>query len=127
MKKILILTAILAMAATTCFAGGTSSATGDIDFATDGKSLHADAATASASTALIGKNSTGVDVAWNTSKTGYAMMTQHKSGTKAYGSSYDSTAIYQTTTDATPGTPAYNSGALTATDTSDFASGWRAM
>lgn len=130
MKKILVLTAILVLAATSSFAGGASGATGDIDFATTGKSLHADVTggTASASTSLIGKCSTGVDVAWNTSTTGYALMTQHLQGTKAYGSSYDSTALYQTTsTSVDPGTAAYNGGALTAVDTTDFVTGWKAM
>ena len=128
MKKILVLTAILVLAASSSFAGGASGATGDIDFATTGKELTADPTTATADTALIGKCSTGVDVAWNTSLTGYALMTQHQQGTKAYGSSYDSTALYQTlSTSIDPGTPAYNSGALTAVDTTDFVTGWKSM
>ncbi|MEZ4484965.1 MAG: hypothetical protein R2864_10355 [Syntrophotaleaceae bacterium] len=45
----------------------------------------------------------------STDLNGYALMTQHKSGTKAYGTSYDSTAIFQTVaTDTDPGTPAYS-------------------
>jgi hypothetical protein len=130
MKKTLILTALLALSASASFAGGTSGATGTIDFANTGQSLTGDAATATADTALIGKCSTGVDMAWNTSANGYALMTQHKSGTKAYGTSYDSTAVYQSVaTDTEPGTPAYNSGALTATDTTDFADDtvWKTM
>jgi hypothetical protein len=128
MKKILVLTAIFAFAATTGFAGGTSGATGTIDFSNTGKELRADPTTATADTALIGKCSTGVDIAWNTSINGYALMTQHQSGTKAYGSSYDSTAIYQTlATDTDPGVPAYNSGALSYTDTTDFVTEWKAM
>jgi len=130
MKKTLILTAILAMSATVSFAGGTSGATGTVDFANTGQSLTGDADTATADTALIGKCSTGVDMAWNTGENGYALMTQHKSGTKAYGTSYDSTAIYQTVaTDTEPGTAAYNSGDLSATDTTDFADTavWKTM
>lgn len=122
MKKILILTAVLLLAASSCFAAATTSnASSSINF-TDGVglTLHGDRGTASASTAQIGKCSTGVSIAWKTSAAGYALMTQHKSGTKAYGSSYDSTAIYQWKANAAPGDAAYNSGALTATDTTDF-------
>jgi hypothetical protein len=123
MKKILILTAVLVLTASSCFAAAaTSAATSNIDFETTGtgKTMRGDRTTATATTAQIGKCSTGVAVAWSTSTAGYALMTQHKSGTKAYGSSYDSTAIYQWKANAAPGTAAYNSGALTATDTTDF-------
>lgn len=129
MKKILILTAVLVLSATFSFAAGGTSATGDIDFSATGQDLTGDPATATADTALIGRCSTGVDVGWSTDVNGYALMTQHKSGTKAYGTSYDSTALFQTVaTDTDPGTAAYNSGALTATDTTDFAgTDWKAM
>jgi len=129
MKKVLILTSILVLAATTSFAAGGSGATGGIDFSATGQSVTGDATTATADTALIGKCSTGVDVAWSTDVNGYALMTQHKSGTKAYGTSYDSTALYQTVaTDVDPGVAAYNSGDLTATDTTDFVTAdWKAM
>lgn len=129
MKTILILTACLVLAASTSFAAG---ATGDIDFTNTGLALHGgadDTAAADSDSALIGKCSTGVSVAWNTTTEGYALMTQHKSGTKAYGTSYDSTSLFQTTTDVKPGDTAYNSGALDNTDTSDFtsANGWKSM
>lgn len=131
MKKILIMSAILVLTASSSFAAATTSnAASSINF-TDGigLSLHADKTTATKDTALIGKNSTGVSTAWKTTTSGYALMTQHKSGTKAYGSSYDSTAIYQWKADGTPGTAVYNSGALTATDTADFtdAKGFKPM
>jgi hypothetical protein len=130
MKKILVLTAILAMAASSCFATDIATgASGTMSLANStGLELHGDPTTATNATALIGKASTGVSVAWSTDTDGYALMTQHKSGTKAYGSSYDSTAIFQTTaTNVEPGTPAYNSGAMTATDTTDFLTGWKAL
>lgn len=133
MKKILVITAVLVFAASSSFAAIATGATGTMDLAgSTGLELHGDVAggTATADTALIGKGSTGVSVGWNTSVNGYAIMTQHKSGTKAYGSSYDSTSLYQTTaTDTQPGTPAYNSGDLGATDTTDFtsANGWKAL
>lgn len=53
-------------------------------------------ATAASGTNLIGKTSTGVASGLFTASTGYSVVTQHKSGTKAFGSSYDSTAIYST-------------------------------
>ncbi len=120
MKKILVLTAVFALVASAALASDVSSgATGtmNLDNST-GYELHGDDATASKTTALIGKCSTGVGIAWQTDANGYAIMTQHKSGTKAYGSSYDSTALYVTTTDLTPGTEMTN---LTASDTTDFA------
>jgi hypothetical protein len=60
----------------------------------------------------IGKTSTGVGVAAVSNVNGYALITQHMNGTKAYGSAFDSTAIYQTIQDLVPGT---------AVDTTDFA------
>ncbi|PNU19205.1 hypothetical protein C2E25_13750 [Geothermobacter hydrogeniphilus] len=129
MKKIIVISAVLVFLAPSCFAAVSSNATGTLDLANNtGLSLYGDPTTATSSTALIGKTSTGVGVAWNTATGGYALMTQHKSGTKAYGSSYDSTAIYVTTGVADPGTAAYNSGALNGTDTSDFSgTGWKTM
>lgn len=128
MKKILILTASLVFAATSCFALA-SAATGTMTLTTDtGLELHASTTgvAATADTALIGKLSTGVGIGWNTSTGGYALVTQHKSGTKAYGSSYDSTALYQTVANGTPGTPIL--AVPTATDTADFAgTAWKAM
>lgn len=93
--------------------------------------LRATTGTIANTSPLIGKCSTGVAIAWYLDSTGggYALMTQHKSGTKAYGTSYDSTAIYISVTDVTPGNFAYNSGALSATDTTDFTStsNWKKM
>jgi hypothetical protein len=128
MKKILILTAAVVFSATSCFAIA-SGDTGTMTLAdgTTGLDVRADAATATATTALIGKTSTGVGVGWNTDVNGYALVTQHKSGTKAYGSSYDSTALFQTIADGTPGTVIL--GVPTATDTTDFAdtADWKQM
>ena len=91
-----------------------------------GKELHGDATSATATTALIGKSSTGVGVAWMTGTGGYALITQHKSGTKGFATSYDSTSMFQFVGEVEPGTPAL--GVPTATDTSDFAGNdWKAM
>ena len=119
-----MLTAVLALAATNCFAADVASgATGDMVFTATGLQLHGDAATASKTTARIGKSSTGVGIGWTTSTAGYALVAQHMSGTKAYGSSYDSTAIYQSA-DGTPATVIL--AKPTATDTTSFSS-WKAM
>ena len=128
MKKILVMVAILALTATSSFAQATS-ATGTLSFTTTGMSLTGDPTTATLATAQLGKMSTGVDVGWITQVNGYAVMTQHKSGTKAFGSSYDSTAIYSTTsTSIVPGVPAYASGVLNKTDTGNFAgTDWKSM
>jgi hypothetical protein len=128
MKKILVMVAILALTATSSFAQVTSP-TGTLSFTTTGTTLTADPATAKADTAQIGRMSTGVDVGWITEVNGYSLMTQHKAGTKAYGSSYDSTALYSTTsTSIDPGTPAYAVGVLNATDTANFSgTDWKAM
>lgn len=125
MKKILVLTTTLVLAATSCFALA-SGATGTMTLTTDvGLTLHGDRTTATATTASIGKLSTGVGVAWRTSTAGYTLITQHKSGTKGFGSSYDSTAIYGFTGEKVPGTPAL--AVPTAIDTTDFVTGWKAM
>ncbi|MDZ4184580.1 MAG: hypothetical protein U1D97_06330, partial [Desulfuromonadales bacterium] len=52
--------------------------------------------TATASSPMIGKNSTGVSIGilCNASGAGYALITQHIAGSKVFGSSYDSTSIY---------------------------------
>ncbi len=127
MKKILVLTAALVFSASSCFAIA-SGATGTmlLDGTDEGMALHGDPTAATATTALIGKMSTGVGVGWITETGGYTLVTQHKSGTKAYGTSYDSTSMFQTVSDSTPGTPIL--AVPTATDTSDFTgTDWKSM
>src|SRR5690349_8394570 len=115
MKKIIILTSLLVFAATSVFAG-TSVSIGT--FADAGKSLHgAKSGTADANSPLIGKTSTGVGLGVLTSANGYASCTQHKNGTKVFGSSFDSTSIYVKDV-ATVGTKELDKP--TATDSSDF-------
>jgi len=133
MKKIFVLTAISVLVAATGFAADISSgATGTLVFPTGAYEIHAaneTTATATEDTTLIARSSTGVGVGWNTDVNGYSIMTQHKSGTKAYGSSFDSTVVYQTTSDnVDPGTVIYADGVLSATDTTDFSgTDWKAL
>jgi hypothetical protein len=123
-----LMIAIVLLASSPSYAAVAAAANASIDFTNGvGLTLYGDDATAG-NDVSIGRTSTNVGVAWQTNVNGYALMTQHKSGTKAYGSSYDSTAIYQTAGAVDPGTPAYNGGALTATDTKDFTgSDWNEM
>ncbi len=95
MKKIAIFTALAILCVTaSAFAADTITMV-LTDKTTTGKSVYASTTTtATAGTGLLGKTSSGVGIAMFTSATGYAMDTQHMSGTKAYGTSYDSTSIF---------------------------------
>lgn len=61
-----------------------------------------------ATTRDIGKLSTGVALAYKCATTGYALITQHENGVKAFGTAHDSTAITWKTVakGATTGAPA---------------------
>jgi len=129
MKKVLILAAIMLFCAASAFAGGSV----DLDLTKAGTGLtlygSASASGGAAGGAAIGRTSTGVGVAVfvdTVSGNGYALATQHMSGTKAFGTAYDSTALFVTIGDVEPGTVAFTGGALSATDTTDFTS-WKTM
>ncbi|ABK99271.1 hypothetical protein Ppro_1657 [Pelobacter propionicus DSM 2379] len=86
--------------------------------------MYGDKSTATAATAaLIGKTSTGVSVGLLTSSLGYAVVTQHKNGTKAFGSSYDSTSVFSST--VTEGTALLT--VPTAITSADFTGTWTSM
>ena len=127
MKKLLIMTAVLVLSATSCFAlASGASGTMVLDGTDDGMTMYAHETAATNATASLGKFSTGVGVGWKTDVTGYALVTQHKSGTKGFGSSYDSTAIYRWVGEKDPGSPAL--ATPTTSDTADFVGGsWKAM
>ena len=83
----------------------------------------------SVGTFLIGKTSTGVGLAMLTGAVGYSIITQHKSGNRGFGASYDSTAIYYyDRTAAQIGTP-YLTGAPAASDSTLFTgdTNWTSM
>jgi len=114
MKKILIsLTIILAFA-------GVASANSVTPAATDaGKRMFGSKGSSAAATdTLIGKLSTGVYAGVNTGALGYAIFTMHKSGTKTYGTTFDSTNIYWI--------ESLQTAAPTGTDSTIF-SGWTSM
>lgn len=91
MKKIIFTSLLLIVSAATSFAASATSAASVIGDA--GKGVFGDKTTATNATAKIGKLSTGVHLAWNTTTASYAIMTQHKSGVRKFGTASDSTAI----------------------------------
>lgn len=96
MKKIITTIAFSLFVATQAFAAATIDMPADLTAATTvtGGTLFGDKTTATASTTLIGKTSTGVALAAKTGTGGYAMVTQHKSGNRAFATSYDSTSVF---------------------------------
>ena len=123
MKKITIIATMMLMVSSSVFAADTVTMN-LTDKTTTGLSLYAaDAtATASSSTALIGKTSTGVGLSMATGENGYALATQHLNGSKEFASSFDSTSIYAKEV-ATIGDVELD---VTASDTSEF-SGWKPL
>ena len=88
MKKIIALTGLFLLAASSAFAA--AAATGATTANTEeGYTLQATAP----ATTNIAKTSKGVRIAWNTTTTGYSLATYHMNGTKQFGTAYDSTAI----------------------------------
>ncbi|MEI6702160.1 MAG: hypothetical protein WCL71_01330 [Deltaproteobacteria bacterium] len=127
MRSILMLIALSLFVSSTVFAAAGTSQTMDTDLTAStklGKSLYGDKTAAAATTALIGKTSTGVGVGVLTSAAGYAIVVQHLNGTKAFGTSFDSTSMFSI--EATKG--AAKLAVPTAVTTADFtATGWSAM
>ncbi len=119
MKKIIILNVVALFVASVAFADG-------VDFKEAGKTLYGAAGTVDpgeSGTFSIGKLSTKVGLGWLNDATGYAIITQHQSGTKAYGTSHDSTAIYVKDV-VKKGTGEDEPGA---SDTGAFATDWKTM
>lgn len=120
MKKVMILSVLFVMVAAPVFA-----ATITMDLSaktTTGLSLYGDSATAGPTTALIGKTSTGVGLSMASGVGGYALVTQHMNGSKAFASSYDSTSIFSVDV-TTIGTKMLD---VTASDTSEFST-WKPL
>ncbi len=88
MKKLILLMIVAALSfSSNAFATG-ATATGVCD--DDGQTIQG----AAPAVLDIARASKGVKFAWNTADTGYSIATYHSSGTKLYGTSYDSTALY---------------------------------
>lgn len=124
MKKIVILMALLMSATSVAYAGTSITMASSLTMANTGKSVWAakTGETAVSGTNLIGKTSSGVGLGMLTSDLGYAVVTQHVKGGKAYGTSYDSTSIYSTDV-TTKGTPELDvPSAITTADFADWTS-----
>jgi hypothetical protein len=104
-RKISIFAALTLLVASSAFAGNSAgvATSAALSNATGGKTLYGDKTTATVSTAMIGKSSTGCSLAIYSTTLGYGLTTQHVSGTKAFGTSHDSTAIYSFDVTATKG------------------------
>jgi hypothetical protein len=124
MKKILVIIAFTLLAAPQVFAGDSITMATDLTSTSSksGLTLYGDKTAATAATTLIGKTSTGVSLGAKSGAGGYAMITQHKSGNRAFATSYDSTSVFYK--DATVGTAVL--AVPTKTDSSDF-SAWTSM
>lgn len=117
MKRILLFNIAALFMASAAFAA----ASAQISFTDAGKKVIGTGGPAT--DASIGKLSTKVGLGWNTGANGYAINTQHQQGTKAYGTSHDSTSIY--VLDATTiGTAVAKPGA---SDSSAFDTDWVTM
>lgn len=118
MKRLILASLLVVLTASTSFAA----ASGAIVWADAGKSVVGGNDAAATEAKPIGKLSTGVGLAWQTATTGYAIITQHRSGVKAFATSHDSTAIYTKTVvkEATTAAPA-------TANSNDFATGWTTM
>ncbi|WP_157039970.1 hypothetical protein [Pelobacter propionicus] len=126
MKKHIIFASMSLLVASSAFAGTSITMTSDLTSTSSksGLTVYGDKSTATAATAaLIGKTSTGVSVGLLTSSLGYAVVTQHKNGTKAFGSSYDSTSVFSST--VTEGTALLT--VPTAITSADFTGTWTSM
>ena len=120
MKKIALFLAFSLLVASQAFADGTTSS--NLSLSSTGLSAYG-GADATHCTTLIGKTSTGVGLGWNVGPQGYALSTQHKSGTRAFGTSYDSTSIYY---QETPAGTLVSTGTVGHSDSSAF-TGWVSM
>lgn len=125
-KIISTVTAIALFMSTSAFAGVSITMASTLTATTTGKSLYgAKTGTASPTTPLIGKTSTGVGIGvlCETAGGGYSIVAQHMNGTKAFGSSFDATNIFSKDV-TTKGSALLT--VPTKTDSSDF-NGWSSM
>ncbi|GAM11519.1 hypothetical protein OR1_03835 [Geobacter sp. OR-1] len=122
MKKIIALTALIVISASSYAAAG-ALATNTVSNAGTAIYGGADATGAGAASSPLFKLSTGVStiINFDAAGVGYAVFTKHVKGTKVFGTAYDSTAISYFT--EAPGTlTTTNTGSATAVP-----SGWTSM
>ncbi len=127
MRKIIIINLAALLIASTSFANQVTADLNSTGLSLYGAKTGVTIAPNTAGVTLLGKTSTGVTVGANSQSaapTGYSMQTQHKQGTKAYGTSYDSTAIF--VKDVTKGT-VDNTGISNPDSTGLLTTGWTSM
>lgn len=98
MRIILAAVLLVALAATSSFAGAGYTTTNDISATENANKTFAGRAILprdgnNVVGPQVGKLSTGVSIAWNVLPTSYAIKTVHASGVRAFGTASDSTAI----------------------------------
>jgi len=115
MKKIIIASLLVLMAATSSFGAA------DSDVVFDATHMGMNVA-ADTSLAVIGRLSSKDSLGFVITTAGYTLITQHEQGTRAYGTAHDGTAIYWT-----PVTKGTGHVKPTAVGVAYFATGWTVM
>lgn len=128
MKKIIALTALMIAVSSAAYAAGTALASGATLTTGNGEVIHggADATAAAADAApVLGRLSKGVHLGVNyqtdAALNGYALHTKHNTGSKQYGTAFDSTAIFSMESSSAVTAPS------AASATTFSATGWTAM
>lgn len=116
MKKIILASLLVVMAATSSFGAANSAVVFDATHM--GLNVVSDAAPVTAIGRLSAKNSLGFIM----TTAGYTLISQHQQGTRSYGTAHDGTAIFWTP--ETKGTGHAVPGTIGVTN---FATGWTVM
>lgn len=117
MKKIIIASLLVVMAATSSFA-----ATSQAVLFTSAGGMGIGVVTTDATPATIGRLSSKDSLGFSITTAGYTLITQHQQGTRSYGTAHDGTAIYWT-----PETKGSGHAAPGTVGVANFATGWTVM
>lgn len=118
MKKIILASLLVVMAASTSFGAASKAVVFTAD-ATHGMGMNVAAET---SLAIIGRLSSNVALGFSITTADYSLITQHVQGTRSFGSASDSTAIFWA-----PETKATGHAEPGASNAAAFATGWTVM
>ena len=116
MKKIIIVSLLVIMAASSSFAGDTAISLSSTSLATSNIVAN------DTNGAAIGRLSSNDGLGWGMTTSGYTILTQHLQGTRSYGTAHDGTAIYWT-----PETKGSAHNGAPTVGVSYFATGWTVM
>lgn len=124
MKKILLMALVATgLFAVNSYAAGTALASKGTLEAGKGETIHGASATgATSGGAILGRLSKGVQLGVAYTDAAYSLNTKHLTGSKVYGTSFDSTAIYSKESKSGD-----KVSAPTKSDSSEYGSGWTAM